>query len=295
MRDIKHTDLKDYISVSRLSTYQNFFNPSDDVELLGCYLWSKEVSAAFFPLIQAFEVTLRNAIHKEAHNKWGSFWFDHIATKPMKKLSPSQKRAVSTLKSSITQARQDLRREMRLPEDAHVHEDKIIAKLTFGFWTTLFNAAFDVNRNKKAMWPTLLKPIFPNAPKGALNREDLQRKLTTVRTFRNKAFHHEPVWNIGQPATIQDSISKLHSTKDLCLELMNWMSHDSEELVRKAGYISTIDRVCSEDHLGYLKDPGCNDVPLSRAKRELRGILRDSLKVTDITINKEQAGKVIVP
>ena len=67
MRSINHGRLEPYISAPRLNTYRAFFTPANDVELLGCYLWSKEVASAFFPLLQVLEITLRNAIHKEAH------------------------------------------------------------------------------------------------------------------------------------------------------------------------------------------------------------------------------------
>ena len=294
MRNINHTDLEQYISTARLNTYRSFFNPSNDVELFGCYLWSKEIAAAFFPLIQVFEITLRNSIHKEAKSHLGSFWFDNLGSKPRNNRTAAESHAVQNLTNSLSSTRRDLRRELHLPSTASVNEDRIIAKLTFGFWTTLFNSAFDVNRHPRTLWPALLRPVFPNTPRRhTLSRHDVQNKLQTIRSFRNKAFHHEPIWNIGRPPTVQDSLNRLHSNKDLFLNLMYWMSKDSVELVKRAGYIHEINRVCSLDHLQYLMNPGGYSLPLSRVKREFRKLLKEPNKTTDITINRSPAGKLL--
>jgi len=295
LRSINHAGLEPYISTPRLDTYRTFFSPSNDIELLGCYLWNKEVAAAFFPLLQVLEITLRNAIHKEAHQALGAFWFDNIATRPSGSLSTSQQRVVRQCHNSIKNARDQIRRDLRLSPSATVLEDRIVAKVTFGFWTNLFNAAFDVNRNTQALWPALLRSVFPNAPKRARDRSIIQGKLIAIKGFRNKAFHHEPVWNIGQPASIADAMLKLLDTKELILEVIRWMSVEGEELVRKAGYVNTIERICSVGHLEYLKHPGSNDIPISRAKRELRGLLRASngKSTVDITRNGNRVGKLL--
>ena len=267
----------------------------DDVELFGCYLWSKEVAAAFFPLLQVLEITLRNAIHKEARQALGPYWFDNVAIRSTHNLSSAQQRAVNQYARAIQSARDSIRRDLGLRPSAQIQEDRIIAKVTFGFWTNLFNAAFDVNRNAQALWPNLLRPVFANAPRRARGRNIIQSKLVAIRGFRNKAFHHEPIWNIGQPATVQDAMTRLNDTKELIVEVVRWMSLDSEALAMKAGYLNTIDRVCSTEHLEYLKHPGRHDLPLSRAKRELNGLLRASNRnsITDITRNGVTVGKLL--
>lgn len=299
MRSLNHGGLEPYISSPRLNTYRSFFNPLDDIELFGCYLWSKEVAAAFFPLLQVMEITLRNAVHKEARQALGPYWFDNVAIRPARNLSRTQasvqQRAVNQHTRSIQSARDSIRRDLSLRPSAQIQEDRIIAKVTFGFWTNLFNAAFDVNRNAQALWPNLLRPVFPNAPRRARGRNTIQTKLVTIRGFRNKAFHHEPIWNIGQPATVQDAMTRLNDKKELIVEVIRWMSLDSVELAIKAGYLKTINRVCSMDHLDYLKNPGRHDLSLNRAKRELNGLLRASNlnSTTDITRNGVKVGKLL--
>lgn len=299
MRTLNHSGIEPYISSPRLNTYRSFFKPANDVELFGCYLWSKEVAAAFFPLLQVLEITLRNAIHKEASLLLGPYWFDNVAVRSTINLSINQKnaqnRAVKQHFSAIKSARDSVRRDLGLSSSAQILEDRIIAKVTFGFWTNLFNVAFDVNRNPLALWPNLLRPVFPNAPKRARGRNTIQGKLTDIKGFRNKAFHHEPIWNIGQPVTVKDAMTRLIDTKELVLEVIRWMSLDSEALVIKAGYIKSVDRICSMEHLEYLKNPGCHDLPLSLAKRELNRLLRASNHngTTDITRNGVKVGRLL--
>ncbi len=248
-------------------------------------------SGSILSPVQVLEVTLRNSIHNEARRVLGPYWFDNVATKP--NLNQNQVRLVQNLTRSISDARNKIRSDLNLPRSATVSEDRIVAKVTFGFWTTLFSAAFEVNRNPQALWPVLLRPVFPNAPRRARDRAIIQSKLLTIKTFRNKAFHHEPVWNIGRPSRVQDAITKLLDTTDLILEVIKWISFDSLELAEKAGYVNTIQRVCSNEHLEYLKNPGDNRKPLSKVKRELRGILRQSNNTTDVLLNGCQIGKIL--
>ena len=292
LKNINHARLEPYISTARLATYSNFFAPADKVELFGCYLWSKEVAAAFFPLLQVLEVTLRNAIHNEASQRLGGYWFDHVATRPQNRMNTGQQRNVVHFNRSISDARQKIRRDLRLSRSSSVSADRIVANLTFGFWTNLFSAAFDVNRNSNALWPALLRPVFPHAPQGHRTRSQMQQKLLAIKTFRNKAFHHEPIWNIGRPLRVEDSIQKLLDTHDDILDLVNWISLDGGDLVEKAGYSCTVKRVCSLEHLNYLKRPGENDKPISKVKRELRSIVRRRNQTTHITINNRKFGKI---
>lgn len=180
-----------------------------------------------------------------------------------------------------------------MPASVVVPEDKIIAKVTFGFWTNLFSVAFDVNRHPQALWPALLRPVFPNAPRGHRDRGAMQAKLLRIKAFRNRAFHHEPVWKIGQPTSVPSAITKLLETNDLIMDMIGWISTDSLELVEKAGYASLIRRVCSQEYLEYLKNPGVNDKSVSRARRELNRIIRRGNSTTDVTLNGHTVGKII--
>jgi len=290
LKTLNHANLQPFISSPRLNTYQGFFAPKNNTELLGCYLWNQEVAAAFFPLLQALEISLRNAVHKEAKAALGAYWFDRLATKPLAAANAFQRRAHGIHTSNLSNARNDI--QQRLSSSA-ITEDRIVSTVTFGFWTNLFNPVFDVNRNPKALWPQLLRPVFPNAPKGYRDRHIIEGKLVAIKTFRNKAFHHEPVWNIGRPINQRDALLKLHNIKDIILDIIKWISQDCLDMVEKAGYVDSVIRICSDEHLRYLQYPGSNERTFTRTKRELRNIISLERTTTDVIQNGKKIAKII--
>lgn len=71
----------------------------------------------------------------------------------------------------------------------------LVAKLNFGFWVNLFNASYEQGRvDGPALWPAGLKELhgFPSSER---NRADIRRRFATVRDFRNRVVHHEPIWD----------------------------------------------------------------------------------------------------
>ena len=48
------------ISAPRLSSYITTFKPTGDHQLYGTYIWSQLAAGALYPLMQNFEITLRN-------------------------------------------------------------------------------------------------------------------------------------------------------------------------------------------------------------------------------------------
>ena len=62
-------------SNERVGSYQAVFHPTNDVELMGVYLWNAHVCGALYPLMGAVEVTLRNAIDQALAADLGRFWW----------------------------------------------------------------------------------------------------------------------------------------------------------------------------------------------------------------------------
>lgn len=63
------------ISNERVNSYQSVFQPANDVELMGVYLWNSYVCGTLYPLIGAVEITLRNAIDQALATDLGAFWW----------------------------------------------------------------------------------------------------------------------------------------------------------------------------------------------------------------------------
>ena len=50
------------ISNERINSYQNVFQPANDIELMGVYLWNSHVSGAIYPILGAAEITLSSCV-----------------------------------------------------------------------------------------------------------------------------------------------------------------------------------------------------------------------------------------
>lgn len=292
MRTLDHLAVEPFISGPRLATYKTFFSPADNVELFGCYLWNKDIVSAFFPLIQLVEVALRNAIHHNATGIIGSYWFDNLATRPSSGLTPAQRRNVSYHFDALTTARNQIKRELGLSASSVISADRIVAKMTFGFWTNLFRAPFEVNRSPQALWPALIRPVFPNLAKGHRTRANAHKQIIAIQTFRNKAFHHEPVWNIGRPATVRDAINELKQQKATLLMVLKWLSSDALKLAELSSYVSQIDLVLSNNYLEHLKSPNQNEKSVTKFRRELTSILKREPVIVDVIRKNKLIAKV---
>jgi len=125
--------------------------------------------------LQILEITLRNSLHSAITESYQTErWFE---------LSFLHERE----RGQFNQAKGSLRNEKKTMEAG-----RIIAELSFGFWTSLFDVRYEHNQ---ILWPKLLKPTFPYLPKGQRTRAFLSRELNRIRFLRNRVFHHEPIWH----------------------------------------------------------------------------------------------------
>jgi hypothetical protein len=95
--------------------------------------------------------------------------------------------------------------------------DKIVAELTFGFWSSLFNGSF-----QSVLWKDL-RLVFPRCPKRQRQRHAIASALNQIRNLRNRIFHHEPLfadhpanrvvdflpWNRNLPAALRHLAASL--------------------------------------------------------------------------------------
>ena len=187
------------LSRERLSTYLTA-SEGDQVQALRLYTWNTAVSAAFYGPLQGLEVTLRNAIHTQLSHKYGPFWFDN----PNTGLDAGASTRINAAKSDLDRS------------GAALRPDKIVARLSFGFWVSLTGRGERRNSGRKAnyemtLWRPALRNAFPRRER--LVRRQVHGPLIALRVLRNRIAHHEPV--------IKRDLSEDH---DLILELAGWMS-----------------------------------------------------------------------
>ncbi len=196
MQDNRYlTDLRRGISDARLNAYRR---PDDvgSLDVIARYLWNIALSEALYPTLQALEVTLRNDLHTAISARFDdALWFDRKP--PILDVIEVDKVAVA-------------KRELYL-EHKPLEAGRLVAALSFGFWTSLFD-----RRYERIFWPSLLRPAFPSMPRRIRTRQELSRRLNQIRRLRNRVFHHESILNWRNPDLL------LQHTR--ILEIITWMN-----------------------------------------------------------------------
>ncbi|HAT7072035.1 TPA: hypothetical protein JAN90_04495 [Legionella pneumophila] len=179
MQDSNHIffdELSIIFSEERLDGYLSHAKCNNSkTDALIAYSWNIELSQSLYPALQILEITLRNSLHQALSTNFNTtYWFD------LPFLHEREKK-------QIEQAKEDLKKENKKVKAGHV-----VAKMSFGFWTSLFDVRYE---HGQVFWPKLLKPSFPSLSKSQRTRTYLSRELNRIRFLRNRIFHHEPIWH----------------------------------------------------------------------------------------------------
>ena len=199
------------ISSERLEPYIRYHDDDFD-KALEHYKANIEISEAFYPMLSILEVGLRNNMDYQLTLKFNDDnWFEN---------NEFIKIASSYQIDSISDARKNIYREKKV-----VTPGKIIAELSFGFWTSLFDAKFEMS-----LWKNL-RLAFPNCPKRIRQRKTMSAKFNGIRKLRNRIFHHEAItWNLGV----------VNNYKNEIIEGIDWLN---EGLVEWSNDLIHIDKV----------------------------------------------------
>lgn len=132
------------------------------------YVWTVRVCGAFYPLLHFAEITLRNALHSELAAQFGreDWWAVAPLTGHGQNLVKKAQEKVSVRTS---------------PQNAN----KVVAKLTLGFWVSLVSETYD-----RDLWVPALHRAFPHYGQ---RRDDLYTELKNLRDLRNLVMHYAPL------------------------------------------------------------------------------------------------------
>ncbi len=174
-------DLEAALSTDRLSAYRPV--GGGDIEMVATYFWNAALSQALYPLLGALEVSLRNAVHSTLAEHYGQADWYNLPNMLLR----NERDAVSRAKLRLQRAR-----KQQSP-------GRIIAELSFGFWTSMLSAAYGSSPRGPQLWITpnspLLSAAFPHAPTSIQPyRGRVHRRFDELRHVRNRVFHHEPIW-----------------------------------------------------------------------------------------------------
>lgn len=287
-----------YITIERLYIYEKHLKVKP-AQVMAAYHWNKALAGAMLPAMQCLEITLRNAINTSiqsfspagAKGLWdtNANWITSLPKymgdsnikpaeryKRAKSLKDHQDAAgysldnwnnrllARTLKEEnlVKQAKSQISKEGKKPTP-----DRLIAGLTFGFWTTLLTLPYEDSHGDRLLWPTLTSHVFPNAPAG-YGRDEICKAFFKIKELRNRLSHHEAMWKFhskdpktGKPDYTkpvygtQASCSLLRKHYDDILDMIGWMS-----TARKDNFIHhdaslRFYALCSVDGLNSYIDP----------------------------------------
>ena len=189
------TEIEGTLSADRLRPYQ--LSVGGNTELaIRLYEQNTLLAESLYGVLQGLEVSLRNTIHARLTAGYGQAeWWDVV------KLEPEQAGMLRKAKDILT-------REGK-PLDA----GRIVAELSFGFWTGLTGPKYD------ALWRDHLVKIFPRRP---VQRSDVQTRLNSIRKLRNRIAHHEPILFSGR---LQKYVNQIFDT-------ISWMRPMTARWVR---------------------------------------------------------------
>ena len=167
-----------WLSEPRFQSYLAACSGEHD-RAVALYNWNTATSAAFLETLCHVEVLLRNAIdwqfvrnpqvrHVSICNSYT--WFTDGG------LIEDQSR------ERVNEAITRLIQEGKPPT-----HDRVTASLSFGFWTALFSGRYE------ALWRSHLRHAFPN---GNGRRREVNDCLQSIRRFRNRVAHHEPIFSL---------------------------------------------------------------------------------------------------
>jgi hypothetical protein len=196
------SDLRAAVSQQRFAEYTR--TASGDAEAIGRYVWNGRLSEALYPALMHLEIALRNRLHSAISARYSigpweevPCWLD-LAT-PI--LRPEEV-------SEVNKAKWRLRRQSK-PLDV----GRMVAELNFGFWNSLLDLRYE---RSHALWPHLLKEVFPNVPRTDRKRKLISARINKIRLLRNRVFHYEPIWHWKD----------LDQQHEQLVEVLSWLSSD---------------------------------------------------------------------
>lgn len=290
--------IDEFINAKRLDIYVKHLKVKKS-QAMAAYHWNKHLAAAIMPALQCMEVTLRNAIDlavqsappKGAVGLWQTDrWWVSILPEYMGNtlIQPTDRyklarnahdrqdaqgfqlnsRGRRVLNRKLTEETQPEQAKNQIrAEGKAITSERIIAGLTFGFWTTLMTDKYEDLSSDRLLWPGLFSEVFPHAPAG-FGREDVKKVIFRIKDLRNRVSHHEAVWKFSKdnPATGRPdpsrpvygaaaSCSLLNKHYDDILDVIGWINPDRLKNFLSHGADRRFRALCSVDGLNAYCNP----------------------------------------
>jgi len=242
------------ITNDRINSYGAVFKPSNDIELVGVYLWNAHVCGAIYPVISSVEIALRNSVDQALVSSLGRFWWSGSKLQ-YNSFAPgvAPPFEVQALKKNFASATQAFLRDRKnrygIAKSVPPTHAGVVAKTDFSTWEFILNHEF-MGNNK--IWPARLGKVFcgqwPSTHASTLlaHAKDL---VSTIREFRNRVFHHEPAWKRFGVHTEADAILLLQEKISKIESLLTLIHPEKTRLLTRSGLLPAARRACSSDEI----------------------------------------------
>lgn len=162
------------------------------------------LSEAFYTPLQTLEVCLRNSLDSQLTLKYGANWLLDPTVAPLNDFS----------RSMINEA-------TKAADNPPTH-GKVIAESKFAFWVGLTAKGYDSSIWRAAAYRAFLKT-------GGVKRSIVHGRLNSLRRFRNRIAHHEPIFH-----------KDVASTHNELIEAIFWMCRDTAEWARHHSSVEVV-------------------------------------------------------
>jgi hypothetical protein len=188
------------------------------------YVWNTVIASRFYGSLQAIEVGLRNACHRELTTYFGSQWYADMAFLEM--IDPDLRGLVkSAKKNKVISGAGD-----------------VVSHLMLGFWTGLFDPLL-----AQSLWTPVLSNVFlSHAP---ISQAAINLELEKLRTLRNRIAHLEPIQN----RNLTDDVERIE-------RVASWLHPALEKWIKQYDAVSYA--LASRPISGFQPPPGMPPWPL---------------------------------
>lgn len=223
------------LSIPRVSVYTNLGLPPESKELIDAYFALQEMSSHFFVPIQMLEVCLRNSIYHALCNRFpaadnGKKWYE---------LLPISANGKTILRTAKSKSEENAKRK-RL---ANYTEDDLVSNIMFGFWVHMLEPIHaDPKNNPYHFWQFELDNIFPG--RNGKSVKSIFPELKRVNLYRNRLYHHEPVWKGKKAQNLNQAIESLEREYSNIFDVIGWLSPEKVRYMNTMGYCTKFYECC---------------------------------------------------
>lgn len=209
----------------RIVSFISLENNTED-KVIDSYNDNIKISQALYPELSVLEITLRNAIDTVFKRQFGENWLEN----EVKTNSLLDDFDYNTLLKAYNSVLCECNNKNK-----YFSIGKVIANLSFGFWTNLCQKKYNAKIwTKKGVF----KAVFTNYPKDKQQQiHYISKLLVSIRKLRNRVFHYEII--------LKDSDKLLVKYNEI-LEMLSYLPKNNPKILKAtSNFLVVFDEVTS--------------------------------------------------